>query len=73
MRDCIEFCGKVLFVCLGVCAEFYFTVFAKTFGGPCHEYPRVYHGGNATIYWKRIDPKTVFYTMREIIMFGKFL
>ena len=49
-------------MCLGVYAEFYFALFVKIDGGPCHERLRGYCGGHATIYWERIDPKNcVFY------------
>ena len=61
-------------MCLGVCAELYFSVFAKIEGGPCHKHPRGDRGGHATIYWERVEPKkAVFSTMQEIIMFGNFL
>ena len=63
MHDCVEFRGKFFFLCLGVCAKFYFTVFAKVNGGPYHERPWGDCGGHATIYWERIEPKTVFPTM----------
>ena len=60
------------FVCLGVCAELYFAVFAKIDGGPCHERPRGDLGEHAPIYCERVDKKTAFSTMQEIILFGNF-
>ena len=65
VRDCVEFRAK-FFVCLGVCAEFYFVVFAKTDGSPCQEYPRGDVEGHATIYWEHVEPKNcVFYHARD--------
>ena len=43
-------------------AEFYFAVFAKIDGGPCHKRTRGGFGGRATIYWEHAEPKNcVFY------------
>ena len=60
-------------MCLGVCAKFYFAVFDKIDGGPCHERPRRDCAGHATVYWERVETKTAFPTMQEIILFGDFL
>ena len=38
------------FVCLCVCTEFDFAVFAKFNGGPCHERPQRNRAGRSTIY-----------------------
>ena len=52
----------ISFVFLGVCAEFYFTLFAEIDGGPCHERPQGDRIGHATIYSELIEPKNcVFY------------
>ena len=61
------------FVCLGVCTEFDFSVFIKINGGPCNELPQRHCAGHAAIYGDLAEPKTVSYTMREIILFGGFL
>ena len=47
----------ISFVFLGVCAEFYFTLFAEIDGGPCHERPQGDRIGHATIYSELIEPK----------------
>ena len=58
-------------MCLGVCAKFYFSVFAKIDGGPCNECPQGDHGGHATIYWERVEPKNcVFYHAGDHSVWG---
>ena len=63
----------MLFVCLGVCTEFYFAVFVEIDGGPFHERLRRDRTGHPDVYWERVEPKTVSFTMQEIILFGNLL
>ena len=58
------------FVCLGVCAKFDFSVFLEINGGSRHERPQRNRSGHTAIYGERVDPKTAFSTMPEIILFG---
>ena len=47
-------------------------MFAQIDGGTCNERLCGDCVGHATIYWERVELKTAFSTMREIIMFGNF-
>ena len=62
------------FVCIGVCTDFYFAVFAKIDGGPCNERSQGDCGGHATVYWERIYPKDcVFYHAGDHSVWGRFV
>ena len=52
---------------------FYSTVFAKIDGGPCHERPREIMEDMPLFIRSIFSEKTEFSTMREIILFGKYL
>ena len=59
-------------MCLGVCAKFYFAMFSKINGCPCHERLREILEDMTLFIGSVLNQKTVFSTMREIILFGNF-